>query len=110
MAVIKLKNGKAQGPDNIVSEFVVNCGPVILNWLWDFYTECMTSKRIPKIWWQADIIAILKPNKPAHEAKSYWLISPLCMPLELLECLLLSPLDPVIDPQLLPEQAGFRQG
>ena len=32
------------------------------------------------------------------------------MPLKLLERLLLSRLDPVIDPQLLTEQAGFRHG
>ena len=59
---------------------------------------------------QADIIAVLKPNKSADDANNYRPISLLCVPLKLLERLLLSRLDPVIDPQLPPEQAGFRHG
>ena len=52
---------------------------------------------------------VLKPNKSADDAKNYRPISLLCVPLKLLERLLLSRLDPVIDPQLPTEQAGFRQ-
>ena len=70
----------------------------------------MCGLRLPKVWRRADIIAVLKPNKSADDAKNYRPISLLCVPLKLLEHLLLSRLDPVIDPQLPPELAGFRHG
>ena len=44
------------------------------------------------------------------DANNYQPISLLCVPLKLLERLRLTRLDPVIDPQLPPEQAGFRHG
>ena len=70
----------------------------------------MSTLRLPKIWRRSEIIAILKPKKPADDAKSYRPISLLCVPLKLLERLMLARLDPVIDPQLPPQQAGFRHG
>ena len=82
----------------------------MLNWLREFFSQCMCSLSLPKVWRRADIIAVLKPNKPADDTKNYRPISLLCVPLKLLERLLLSRLDPVIDPQLPPEQAGFRNG
>ena len=109
-AVSHLKSGKAQGPDHIAPEFIINCGTLMLNWLREFFSQCMHSLRLPKVWRRADIIAVLKPNKSADDAKNYRPISLLCLPLKLLERLLLSRLDPVIDPQLPPEQAGFRHG
>ncbi len=44
------------------------------------------------------------------DTKNYRQISLLCVPLKLLESLFLSRLNPVIAPQLPPEQAGFRHG
>ena len=82
----------------------------MLTWLREFFSHCMASHHLPKIWRRADVTAILKPNKPANDAKNYRPISLLCMPLKLLERLLLSRLEPVIDPQLPPQQAGFRRG
>ena len=55
-------------------------------------------------------MAILKPNKPADDPKSYRLISLLCVPYKNLEKLILACINPVIEPQLPTEQAGFRQG
>ena len=109
-AVSHLKSGKAQGSDYIAPELISNCGTLMLNWRREFFSECMCSLRLPKVWRRADIIAILKPNKTADDAKNYRPISLLCAPLKLLERLLLSRLDPVIDPQLPTEQAGFRHG
>ena len=65
-----------------------------------------TRCQLPKVWRRADIIAVLKWNKPADDAKNYRPIALLCVPLKLPECLLLS----ILDPQLPPEQAGFRHG
>ena len=109
-AVKLIKSGKAQGPDKIAPEFITHCGSHMLTWLRVFFSQCMSTLRLPKIWRRSEIIAILKPKKPADDAKSYRPISLLCVPLKLLERLLLARLEPVIDPQLPPQQAGFRQG
>ena len=107
-AVGHLKSGKAHSPDHIAPEFISNCCKPMLNWLREFLSQCMCILRLPKVWRQADIIAVLKPNKSADDAKNYRPISLLCVSLKLLERLLLSRLEPVIDPQLSPEQAGFQ--
>ena len=109
-AVKLIKSGKAQGPDKIAPEFITHCGSHMLTWLRVFFSQCMSTLRLPKIWRRSEIIAILKPKKPADDAKSYRPISLLCVPLKLLERLLLTRLNPVIDPQLPPQQAGFRHG
>ena len=88
----------------------INCGIPMLAWLGEFFSHCMSTLCLPKIWRRADVIAILKPNKPADDAKNYCPISLLCVPLKLLERLLLTRLEPVIDPQLQLQQAGFRCG
>ena len=82
----------------------------MLAWLGKFFSHCMSTPPLPKIWCRADVIAILKPNKSADDAKNYRLISFLCLPLKLLERLLLTRLEPVIDLQLPLLQAGFYRG
>ena len=68
------------------------------------------SLTIPKIWRKATVIATPKPNKPTDDPKNYRPISLLCVPFKILERLLLARLEPVIDPLLPDEQAGFRRG
>ena len=109
-ALRQLKSGKAQGPDNIPPEFLIHSGPRCLEWLRDFYSNCLMNLAIPKIWRKATVIATLKPNKPIDDPKNYRPISLLCVPFKLLERLLLARLEPVIDPLLPDEQAGFRRG
>ena len=109
-AIALLKSGKAQGPDNIPPEFLIHCGARCQKWLTDFYSCCFTNQSIPKIWRKATVIALPKPNKPVDDPKSYRPISLLCVPYKLLERLLLARLEPVVDPQLPDEQAGFRHG
>ena len=110
LAVRQLKSGKAQGPDNIPPEFLIHCGPRCLEWLRGFYSNCLSNMTVPKIWRKATVIAIPKPNKPTDDPKNYRPISLLCVPFKLLERLLLVRLEPIIDPQLPNEQAGFRRG
>ena len=84
-AVSHLKSGQAQGPEHIAPEFIINCGTLMLNWLSELFSQCMHSLRLPNVWRRADIIAVLKPNKSADDAKNYRPISLLCVPLKLLE-------------------------
>ena len=55
------------------------------------------------------VIAIPKLNKALEDPKSYRYISLLCAPFKILERLIYAHVEPIIDPLLLWEQAGFRR-
>jgi len=67
----------------------------------------MRQLKIPKIWRIALIVVIPKPEKPLGDPKSYPPISMLCVPFKILERLIYACVDPIIDPLLPWEQAGF---
>ena len=71
--------------------------------------SCFRRSKLPKTWRRATVVALPKPNKPAQDPKSYTPISLLCVPFKILERLIHSRIDPVVDPQLHREQAGFRR-
>ena len=98
------------GPDKIPPEFLKYSGETFRIWLSKFYSACLQRLVIPKIWRKASVVAILKPKKPADDPKSYRPISLLCVPLKVLERLLLARLEPIIDQSLPTTQAGFRSG
>ena len=104
-----LKPGKAPGPDHICSEFILYGGKALKSWLREFLSSCLHHFKIPKIWRRADVIATPKPNKPLDVARSHHPISLLCVPYTILERLLHSRVEPMIDPHLPSEQAGFRR-
>ena len=56
------------------------------------------------------MIAIPKPGKPVGDPKSYRPISLLCVSYKILEKLIYAHVEPLIDPLLPKEQAGFRRG
>ena len=65
---------------------------------------CFIENKIPKIWRQSKIIAILKPGKDSAILKNYRPISLLCHTYKLYERLILNRVSPLL------EQAGFRPG
>lgn len=69
----------------------------------------MKTSILPKIWREAKVIAILKPNKPASNPHNYRPISLLSTAYKLFERLLLARIEPIIDKVLPVEQAGFRE-
>ena len=109
-AIGHLKCGKAMGPDKIPPEFLKYSGETFRTWLSKFYSACLQRLVIPKIWRKASVVAILKPKKTANDPKSYRPISLLCVPLKVLERMLLTRLKLIIDPSLLTTQADFRSG
>ena len=109
-AIKKLKSGKAPGRDNIHPEFVIHQSAKTTAWLCSFFTSCFRRSKFPKTWRRATVVALPKPNKPAHDPKSYRAISLLCVPFKIMERLIHSRIDPVVDPQLPREQAGFGRG
>ena len=56
------------------------------------------------------VVAIPKPMKPVEDPKSYRSISLLRVPYKILERLIYTRIEPIVDPLLPREQAGFRQG
>ncbi|KAJ3596533.1 hypothetical protein NHX12_002939 [Muraenolepis orangiensis] len=106
----KLKPGKSPGRDNIHPEFVIHQSTTTSGWLCAFYTSCYQRLKLPKTWRRASVIALPKPNKPAEDPKSYRPISLLCVPFKILERMIHSRIEPVVDSQLPREQAGFRRG
>ena len=109
-ALQHLKSGKAPGLDSICPEFILHAGPALKSWLREFLSSCMRQLKIPKIWRRALIVAIPKPMKPIGDPKSYRPISLLCVPYKILERLIYTRVEPIVDPLLPREQAGFRRG
>ena len=109
-AIKKLKSGKAPGRDNIHPEFVIHQSAKTTAWLCSFFTSCYRRSKLPKTWRRATVVALPKPNTPAQDPKSYRPISLLCVPFKILERLIHSRIDHVVDPKLPREQAGFRRG
>ena len=109
-AIKHLKPNKAAGIDNIHPEFILHQGRKATEWLRSFCSACFHSTKLPKKWRLAKVIALPKPNKPTDDPKGYRPISLLCVPYKIMERLLHARLNPVIDPILPKEQAGFRRG
>ena len=105
-ALQHLKPGKAPGPDSICPELIIHAGAALKSWLRDFLSSCLRRLKVSKIWRRALVVAIPKPTKP----KSYRPVSLLCVPYKILERLIYARVEPLIDPLLPIEQAGFRRG
>ena len=110
VALQHLKPGKAPGSDSICPELILHAGAPLKSWLRDFLFFCLRRLKIPKIWRRALVVAIPKPGKPVGDPKSYRPISLLCVPYKILKRLIYAPVEPLVDPLLPKEQAGFRRG
>ena len=109
-ALQHLKPGKAPGPDSIFPDLILHAVAALKSWLRDFISSCLRRLKIPKIWKRALVVAIPKPTKPVGDPKSYRFIYLLFVPYKILEKLLYARVEPLIDPLLSKEQAGFRRG
>ena len=70
----------------------------------------LKENKIPKLWREYNIIAILKPGKDAATPKRYSPISLLCQTYKLYERMILNRVTPLLKNRLIKEQAGFRPG
>ena len=83
--VAALKNNKAAGRDDILVEQLKHIGPKAHKWLLTMLNICFMENKIPTIWRQSKIIAILKPGKDSSIPKNYRPISLLCHTYKLYE-------------------------
>ena len=105
-ALQHLKPDKAPGPDSICPELILHAGAALKSWLRDFLSSCLCRL---KNFQDLEKIAIPKPTKPVGDPKSYRPISLLCVPYKILKRLIYARVEPLIDPLLPKEQAGFRR-
>ena len=103
-----MKVGKAPGPDDIHPEFLLHAGDTTNKWLCQYMSTTLERCKIPTIWRKATV-RTPKPNKPKDDPKRYWPISLLCIPFKLLKKMIHGRINPIIDPQLPHEQAGFHK-
>ena len=68
------------------------------------------ENKIPTIWRQSKIIAILKLGKDSSIPKNYQTISLLCHTYKLYERMILNRIAPAIEQHLIKEHSGFRSG
>ncbi len=108
-AIIFLPNGKAPGVDQAPPELLKHMGLQPIEWLRDFLSDCLEKTTIPAIWRQAKVSAILKPCKPSEKPESYRPISLLCMSYKLMERIILSRINHIVERYLPHAQAGFRK-
>ena len=108
--VAALKNNKAAGRDDILVEQLKHLGPKAHKWLLTMLNICFMENKIPTIWRQSKIIAILKPGKDSSIPKNYRPISLLCHTYKLYERMILNRIAPTIEQHPIKEQAGFRSG
>ena len=75
-SVIKtLKRSRATGPDNISNYHLKHLGQNAIKALTDIFNHSWLHNDIPNFWKNANIITILKPNKPPTNPSSYRPIS-----------------------------------
>ena len=91
-------------------EQLKHLGPKAHKWLLTMLNICFMENKIPTIWRQSKIIAILKPGKDSSIPKNYRPISLLCHTYKLYERMILNRKAPTIEQHLIKEQAGFRSG
>ena len=86
--VAALKNNKAARRDDILVEQLKHLGPKAHKWLLTMLNICFMENKIPTIWRQSKIIAILKPGKDSSIPKNYRPISLLCHTYKLYETMI----------------------
>ena len=95
---------------HILVEQLKHLGAKAHKWLLTMLNICFMENKIPTIWRQSKIIAILKPGKDSSIPKNYRPISLLCHTYKLYERMILNRIAPTIEQHLIKEQAGFRSG
>ena len=59
-AVVKHRNGKAAGNDNIVVELLKSGGEAIVDWVTEFVQEVQRMRQVPQEWKTATLVPLFK--------------------------------------------------
>ena len=96
--------------DDVLVEQLNNLGPKAYIWLLTMLNKCFMENKIPTLWRESKIVAILKPGKDSAIPISYRPISLLCHTYTLFERMILNIIAPTIEQHLIKEHVGFRPG
>ncbi|CAK1587557.1 unnamed protein product [Parnassius mnemosyne] len=105
-----LPPNKAAGFDGVYNEFLKHLGLKCRKWLKEFFSDILLRSKLPRDFNRSKIIAILKPQKPADNPKSYRPNALVNCVYKLLDRLIYNRIMPLIDKVVQVEQAGFRCG
>ena len=108
--VAALKNNKTAGRYDILVEQLKHLGPKAHKWLLTMLNICFMENKIPTVWRQSKIIAILKPGKNSSIPKNYQPISLLCHTYKLYERMILNRIAPAIEQHLIRNRPVSDQG
>ena len=61
--IVALKYNKAAGIGDVLVEQIKNLGPRAHKWLQTMLSKCLTQNKIPKLWRQSKIVAILNQGR-----------------------------------------------
>ena len=106
-AINTLKAGKAPSSDNLYPEFFLHLDEKCFEWLQILFSNCLSTKKLPKVSKMAKALAALKMNKPTDNPGSY---RPISLPRILYkpyERLIYNRIKLVIESVLPEEKAGF---
>ena len=110
-AILRLKDNKAAGPDNIPPEVIKYGGCALHRRLHNFILDCWSAKCLPQQWKDANIILVHKQKGDRAECGNSRGISLLLVAGEVLAKIMLTRLlEHVVDLVLPESQCGFRRG
>ena len=106
-ALRKMKNGKEAGKDQVNIETLKAGDETIAKQLAKLYTKCITERRIPKTWKEANMAIFFKKGN-RKDIKNYRPICLLSNMYKLLTKIITTRLEKKLDENQPREQAGFR--
>lgn len=109
VAMNRVRNGKAPGPDGLTGEMVKLIFRAAPNTCLQVFNECLTMGVFPAPWETADLKLIPKPRKPGQTTTSYRPICLISAMGKVLERLLVNRIERATDHLHSPRQFGFRK-
>ena len=106
-ALRKMKNGKEAGKDQVNIETLKAGDETIAKQLAKLYTKCITERRIPKTWKEANMVIFFKKGN-RKDIKNYRPICLLSNMYKLFTKIITTRLEKKLDENQPREQAGFR--
>ena len=95
--IAALMYNKAADIDDVLVEQLKKLVSKAHKWLQTMLSKCRTENKIPKLWRQSKIIAILKPGKDSTIPNSYRPIFLLCHTYKLYERMILNRVTPLLE-------------
>lgn len=107
-AIKQMKNHKAPGKDNLTAEILKAGGTTTAKWLHEIIYDIWTKEAMVEDWTLATITRLYKGKGDKQSCDNYRGISLLTVASKIFSRIILNRIQPLLDKQLLEQQAGFR--